>query len=470
MKSLRHPFLPEDREPMAALRQFVAPVKGHPIERAAFDGIVQQTPPALGVTYAEGKVGGIPGWWCLPLEPEAGAAILYLHGGAYIAGSAIAYRNFVGQIASRAKVRAFIPEYRLAPEHPFPAAIEDAQAAYEGLGREGFGSISIVGDSAGGGLALALLLLVSKAGAKPKAAAVMSPWTDLTLIGETMTSKGEADPLLTREVLTDAAHAYLTNVVAENPEASPLFGDLNGLPAVLIHVGEDEVLLDDSVRFAQRLSESGNQGELHVWEGMTHVFPSSLGQFAAAGKALDSIGEFLREKLMTNIQSIPADDPSRTLTVAKPNEDQGLRHLGVVGDTYTILVDGKQTAGRYCLIDMLVPKGGGPPPHRHDFEEMFTVLEGEIEATFRGEKLTLRAGETINIPANAPHQFTNASDQPARLLCLCSPAGQEEFFMEMGVVVPTRTTPAPKLEGPAQAEMIAKAIALSPKYRTELLR
>ena len=126
--------------------------------------------------------------------------------------------------------------------------------------------------------------------------------------------------------------------------------------------------------------------------------------------------------------AIPPDDPHRHLAVARPDEDQSLPHLGVVGDTYTILLSGDDTAGRYTLIDMHVPPGGGPPPHRHDFEEMFTVLDGEVELTFRGEHMVARAGQTVNVPANAPHAFTNASGQPARLLCMCSPSGQEKFF------------------------------------------
>src|SRR5438094_8886350 len=135
---------------------------------------------------------------------------------------------------------------------------------------------------------------------------------------------------------------------------------------------------------------------------------------------------------MTNeTQTIPPDDLQRKLALARPNEDQKLPHVGLAGDTYTILLTGKDTAGRYCLIDMLVPPGGGPPPHRHDFEESFTILEGEIELTFRGEKATARAGDTVNIPANAPHQFQNKADKPARLLCICSPAGQEEFFLDV---------------------------------------
>ena len=155
--------------------------------------------------------------------------------------------------------------------------------------------------------------------------------------------------------------------------------------------------------------------------------------------------------------AIPPDDPSRGLTVARPDEDQSLPHIGLVGDTYTILVAGQDTAGRYTLIDMHVPPGGGPPPHRHDFEEMFTVLDGEVRVTFRGQTMTARAGETINVQANAPHAFTNAGQAPARLLCMCAPAGQEELLVLVGQPVATRTGPPPRLDAAAQAAFIAKS-------------
>jgi quercetin dioxygenase-like cupin family protein len=166
---------------------------------------------------------------------------------------------------------------------------------------------------------------------------------------------------------------------------------------------------------------------------------------------------------------VPPDDLSRGLTVARPDEDQRLPHIGLVGDTYTILVAGQDTAGKYTLIDMHVPPGGGPPPHRHDFEEMFTVLDGEVRVTFRGETLLARAGETINVPANAPHSFTNASDTPSRLLCMCAPAGQEEFFVLVGQPVTTRTEAPPPLSPDAQAAFIAKSTSLAPQFKTELL-
>ena len=167
---------------------------------------------------------------------------------------------------------------------------------------------------------------------------------------------------------------------------------------------------------------------------------------------------------------IPADSLERPLKVARPNTDKSLPHIGLVGDTYTVLLSSDDTNGRYCLIDMHIPPGGGPPPHRHDFEESFTLLEGEIEATFRGEKSTVRMGETLSIPANAPHSFTNASKQAARLLCLCAPAGQEEFFAQVGVPVATRTTAPPKLDKEAQAASMKKAKDLMPKYRTEMVK
>jgi quercetin dioxygenase-like cupin family protein len=166
---------------------------------------------------------------------------------------------------------------------------------------------------------------------------------------------------------------------------------------------------------------------------------------------------------------IPADDPRRALAIARPDADDALPHVGIGTGTYTILLSGRDTAGRYALIDMLVPPGGGPPPHRHDFEEMFTVLEGEVAVTFRGETIALRRGETINVPANAPHAFRNASDAPARLLCLCAPAGQEEMFLEIGVPLATRTSAPPPPDPAARAAAVAKAVALAPKYRSEFL-
>lgn len=163
---------------------------------------------------------------------------------------------------------------------------------------------------------------------------------------------------------------------------------------------------------------------------------------------------------------IPPDDLAREPTVARP-DDPALTHLAVVGDTYTVLVAGEQTAGRFALIDMLVPPGGGPPPHRHDFEELFHVLEGAIEVIVRGESSVASAGEAVNIPANAPHAFRNATNQPARLLCFVSPAGLEEYFAQFGDRVASRTAPAPQLTDDERRARMQRALKLAPTYRIE---
>ncbi len=167
-------------------------------------------------------------------------------------------------------------------------------------------------------------------------------------------------------------------------------------------------------------------------------------------------------------QPIPPDDPARALTLVNPDTGD-LPHVSIAGDTYTILLRGSDTAGRFTLIDMHVPPGGGPPPHRHDFEETFTVLDGEIEVMFRGSTSVVRSGDTVNVPANAPHAFRNRSDRVARLLCICSPSGQEEFFLAVGDLVATRTAPPPELDDDARARRIAEAVRLAPRFRSELL-
>ena len=171
--------------------------------------------------------------------------------------------------------------------------------------------------------------------------------------------------------------------------------------------------------------------------------------------------------MSTDPSPIPPDNPKRNLTLGQADN---LPHIGLVGDTYTITVTGEQTDGRFCVIDMHIPPDGGPPPHRHDFEETFILLDGEMEATFRGKKSIVRAGDTLNIPANAPHQFHNTSTRPVRMLCVCSPAGQDKFFMEVGVPVATRTTPPAKLGKEEAAAFMEKVKALAPRYRTELLK
>ena len=292
-----------DRAAMLAVRALLAvqpKLEFGPEARPDFDSLMERTPAAEGVTYDVATIGGVAGWWCRPQHPVDDCAVVYFHGGAYVLGSAAAYRNFVGQIAARAKVAIFIPDYSVAPERPFPAAVNEAASVYRGLAASGLSKLAIAGDSAGGGLALALLQLVTSAlndesVPKPLAAVVMSLWADLALTGGSMETRAKDDPLLTRDALNDAAQLYLGQEDRHNPKASPLYGEVIGLPPVMFHVGEDEILLDDSRRFANRIEAAGGVAQLHIWEGMTHVFPSNV-SLQAAKDALDEIGAFLRQQ------------------------------------------------------------------------------------------------------------------------------------------------------------------------------
>ncbi|UDL88529.1 alpha/beta hydrolase [Mesorhizobium sp. PAMC28654] len=303
--SVEHPKSPGDQAAMQAMREMLAglpTLEFAPQSRPAFNELMEQTPAADGVSFEAATVGTVAGWWCRPVASEKGAAILYFHGGAYVLGSAIAHRHFVSQIVKRAGVPAFLPDYRLAPEHAFPAAVEDAQSAFAGLVETGYETIALAGDSAGGGLALSLLALVTaKAtqgkGVMPRCAALMSPWTDLALTGGSMTARADADPLVKRAELKKAADLYLKGSDPTDARASPLYQDLGGLPPLLIHVGEDEILLDDSRRVAEAVTNAGGQAALHIWEGMTHVFPSNLSQLQAANEALDMVGAFIRQNI-----------------------------------------------------------------------------------------------------------------------------------------------------------------------------
>jgi quercetin dioxygenase-like cupin family protein len=166
---------------------------------------------------------------------------------------------------------------------------------------------------------------------------------------------------------------------------------------------------------------------------------------------------------------VSTKDLPRVLAIGHP-DDPALTHLAVVGDTYTVLLSGEQTAGRFAMLDMLVPPGGGPPPHLHDFEECFRVLEGSIEVQLGDlPPVVLEEGDTANVPANAPHSFRNVAAAPARLLCTVVPAGLEKYFAEFGDPVPTRTSPAPELGDAERDERMRKAIAKAPEYGTEFV-
>jgi acetyl esterase/lipase len=302
-----HPIAPEDAAFMAGLRPMVEPNKGQLqgiAARAPFDGIMGHVAAAAGVSYRADTVGGISGWWCLPYNAEQRAAILHLHGGWFNWGTAAAYRNLVGHIAARAQTAAFVPDYRLAPENPFPAGVRDAEACYRGLVALGFHAIALCGDSAGGNLALVLLsLLASRAssGVVPTAAVALSPVTDLTLSGSSIETRAAADPYFTRSQVEGLVRAYLADADPNDPLASPLFGNLSGLPPVRIHVGDQEILLEDSRRYVARAVEAGVDAKLDVWLGMPHGFVGSVGSLFAADQSLDTVGTFLRDQLRTTV-------------------------------------------------------------------------------------------------------------------------------------------------------------------------
>jgi len=253
--SVVHPLSREDSAAMTGLRSAVAGMKGKlegVAARGPFDGIMERVAAPGGVRFEADTVGGISGLWARPTQGRKEAAILHLHAGWFKWGTASAFRNLVGHIATGAGLDAFIPDYRLAPEHPFPAAVKDAEACYRGLVDRGIKRIAITGDSAGGNLALVPLSVATaqagSAGIAPEGAVVLSPVTDLALTGESFETRAEADPFFVRPQVAGLVRSYLGKSDPKNPLASPLYENLAGLPPVRVHVGDDEVLLDDSRR------------------------------------------------------------------------------------------------------------------------------------------------------------------------------------------------------------------------------
>jgi monoterpene epsilon-lactone hydrolase len=299
-----HPLGPEDAAITAAIRAAARPTKGllRGIEaRGPFDALMEGVLPRDDVTFEADALGGVPGIWVHPANWRPDEAIVHLHGGWFNFGSAKAYRHLVGHIVARARARAFIPDYRLAPEHPFPAATDDVLACYQALAGKDVRRIALTGDSAGGNLALVLASRVTSEAASsnvtPVGIAVLSPVTDLTLSGATYDTRADADPYFTRPQVAELVHSYLASADAKHPLASPLYGRLAGMPPLRILVGDDEVLLDDSLRYAERAVTAGVDARVDVWMGMPHGFPGSIGKLKAAAGALDLVGAFLADRL-----------------------------------------------------------------------------------------------------------------------------------------------------------------------------
>lgn len=264
--------------------------------RAVYDSFISASPLTGNVELENVDEGGVRGWWVRPKSADPRCAILYLHGGGYVLGSAQAYRGFVSQIVGRTQIPALVIDYPLAPETILPVAPVTALKAWQWLVAQGFEQIAIVGDSAGGGLTLVTLaqLIKKPRGPKPIAGVVFSPWTDLSFTGASMRDVTIVDPLISYDYLQDCARKYLGEVDASDPLASPLFGELQGLPPLFIQVGTDERLLDDSKQYAHRAARAGVSIEFEIWEGMHHVFQLDVAHLESSRAALDRAARFLR--------------------------------------------------------------------------------------------------------------------------------------------------------------------------------
>ena len=243
---------------------------------------------------------GVSAEWISAPGAAADRAVLYLHGGGYIMGSLNTHRDLMGRISRAAQARVLGLDYRLAPEHPFPAAVEDTVAGYRFLLDQGRSAtrLAIAGDSAGGTLTLAAMVAGRDAGLPmPGAAVCLSPFLDLEGTGESVKTRADVDPIATPEVLEVWAKAYLAGADPRTPLADPLYADLRGLPPLLIQVGDHEVLLDDSTRLAQRAQAAGVQVKLEVWPEMIHRFQSYAAVLPEGQQAIEDIGNFLREQI-----------------------------------------------------------------------------------------------------------------------------------------------------------------------------
>jgi len=253
-----------------------------------------------GVAVEPVRVGGLGAEWLRPAGARADTTVLYLHGGGYAIGSAKSHRHLAAAIAKAAGARALLVDYRRAPEQPFPAAVEDAVASYRWLLATGQAArrVVVAGDSAGGGLTVATLLALRDAGtALPAAGVCISPWVDLTCSGASYQTKATSDPMVTREGVGRMAAWYLAGADPKAPLASPLYADLRGLPPLLVHVGSEEVLLDDARQLAARAKAAGVEATLCVWPEMVHVWHWFLGMLDEAQAAVDEIGEFVSAKV-----------------------------------------------------------------------------------------------------------------------------------------------------------------------------
>jgi acetyl esterase/lipase len=264
-----------------------------------FDSTPTQGTSATQGTFESVSAGGVDAVWVSTAHADPRRVLLYLHGGGYKLGSTRSHRDLMTRISSAARCRVLGLDYRLAPEHRFPAPVHDAVAAYEWLLAAGIdvNRIAVAGDSAGGGLAASLLLSLRDRGVQMPAAVVMlSAWTDLTAQGDSFESRAARDPIHQRGMILSTARTYLSEQGdPKDPLASPLFGDLHGLPPILLQVGDRETVLDDSTRFAHKARAAGVAVQLEIYDDMIHVFQQFADVLPEGRQAIESIGRFLNE-------------------------------------------------------------------------------------------------------------------------------------------------------------------------------
>jgi monoterpene epsilon-lactone hydrolase len=269
--------------------------------RARLDEVGSVWPIADDITLEAVDIAGVPGEFSLAPGSDSSCVLLFFHGGGYCSGSIVSHRRMVTEAGRAGGMRTLAVGFRLAPEHPFPAAYDDVFTAWRWLRQQGIAARNIVvgGDSAGGGLTLALTLRLGDAGEElPGCLWLCSPWTDLTMSGATLASKDAVDPLIHKSYLDELAHAYVPAAVARtDPRISPLFANLHGLPPTLIQVGSEETLLDDSVRFAGAAGAAGVAVTLEIWPDMIHAWALWNAKLEAGRQALISAGEFMRRNL-----------------------------------------------------------------------------------------------------------------------------------------------------------------------------
>ena len=283
------------------LRSRPQPERFEPAQaREAMESLAGLLVPPADASFETARLGAIAGEWVRMPASRDDRQLLYLHGGGYVLGSPRTHRNLVARLAQAGGLRAFSADYRLAPEHPHPAAVEDAVAAWQGLLEQGAdpGRSAIGGDSAGGGLTVATLVALRERDLPlPAAAFCLSPWVDLEGVGESMTTRAERDPMIQKDGLVQMAQLYLAGQDPRTPLAAPLYADLTGLAPLFIQVGTAETLYDDAVRLAERARAAGVEADLEPWEDMIHVFQIFAGMLPEADPAIERLGEFLRKQL-----------------------------------------------------------------------------------------------------------------------------------------------------------------------------